>query len=1391
MRALYSGDDGGWKNDLTNSLALSAGKKLTYTPTVTGNRRQFTIMCNVRRVQHGTTQYIVADETGGNPLTFMFDSSDRLRFYAGGGSSGGEYTSTRRFRDVEHMFIGLAYDSVARTIKMVVNDQEIDDWTQNTAPTANFQTSMSYTGARMAIGAYNNAAGSLEANVSDFVILDGEVLTPQEMINYRTQNVPHGNGVNVTTKKFTTEGTQERWLGFTNNVAGRSDPVLNNENQYIEGNTAGWRSLHSSRLPNIKFQIEVSEYTDFLNLGVVVAKAEQSLVDGPTVSSSNPTGLLFTSASYYATMNNSSTVVQQNALGTPASGDVISLYFDIPARKFYMSRNGTYIAGHDPVAGTGGIDITTGDLRLFFDTYTFTGATLNIGQTDYAYPVAGYGALKEPAKSDLKRCKLFPMPQRALSGLSERSLWVDEASGSWWSAYSNFVMNTGKLYIEFENGTDAELITWGLTDQLSRIDKFTANATFGNADDRTIGIYMDVNAHRHQVYGNTGSWPTNDTGKWAGAHRVGEITKMAIDFDLGLWWYGSDDEWVGDPSAGTGGLSIPTGQDWKLWVSAHTYGGGRFNFGDSPWKQTPPTGFAGPASLDFDTLRPTAKAVLVADGGGAVVTNGDLTVAYTGTDRFHGAYSNLIMREGIYYAEVTASDVDAMTIGVFNGAARALLQDQSGNAGVYHFYYDGQGGPFELREGPNSNGPSGDPALVAPSNGDVLGLLVDVTNSVQYLRTPDGWYGNPVAGTGGMALDPTDQYSFGSSLVRCSGITWNFGADAFTYSDQGVSYQVLDGTTAIQKELEYGPNGCQLLFEDSSNLGLVTAGNKLPWSLTGLTSDDQLTDTPGDAYAVISTLAGLDGVVLNGGMTLQSTSNSFKNHRLSLPLMEEGTYLEFRRDGAGSDGRFIKYSQGYTLPLSATGTAIPGYSSATYDDWSYSFSSGETRRANMAVPGPTGIVSGQWGAMAYKNGKYYLGTITGSTITWFNSGDPVAETGALMEGFTGPQFVGLGVYNAASNTATINCGQVPFQATPPAGFKELKSSNKPTPKYHGQDKIDVIQYLGDSQAGRRFYTTANMKYGVYMSKGTSTTYNFKLWSSLAVMGATNELRPNDPSIMATDTNGLTAFHNDGYTGGAGGSINVSGVTYQTWMFGNDGTEVINNEGSIPTQVIADSSGYMNFLSWEGTGASGATVGTGMDDCELFITKSLDNGSYNWHTWHKGLTDNYYTAFDTNAGQDNSVNIFPVAGRASRVMQLATSAIKYNNLSAQSYFGWAMKSVPGLLSIQIMTGNGSTAGWYMQTDFFTRIAWIKRIDAAGAMNLLDTELDSNGNPMREQLDIDTTAAVSTAGGDRLDIDASGIKCRSSGAAFNANGGRYLVVAFAKKAGGGNLPALLGN
>ncbi|WP_417433305.1 hypothetical protein [Kiloniella sp.] len=1178
MRALYAGTEG-WKNDLTNSLVLNNNSYLRRVPTVTGNRRQFTILMNVRRTTHDQQHWLFS---AGTSFYYRIQAGGKIE--VGGVNAAGAFVSDKVVRDTEWFFLGLAYDSVAQTIKVVMNDEELTG--TFTLPSVNYQTNMNLEGANQDIGTYNNNASN-ESNycISDVVILDGEVLTPQEMVNYRTQNVPFGNNVITTTKKFTTEGQQERFYTLSSNVPGVADVIINNEGQFIKRNTVGWASIGTEILPQTGlFQVEY-ELLDTGNLQIFIGEAKDVSITGAWSNYTTPTGIYAGGNAFIQNDSGTESGLLQNP--APVVGQIISVQLNLTIRKLYYSLDGVPQLG-DPASGTGGLNIQSGEIRLYNNMHSLQGARVNFGQQDYAYPAAGYAQLKEPAKSDLKRCKLQESGAENGWGipLKQRQLSSENTQSGWRHACSNFVLNSGKIYIEHKCGaSDIASLSWGVIHDLNQANNFQSNLNLGHYSAKSIGFYLDGADHYHQTYGNTGaSWDANvGGGKWSGAHRVNETTKIAIDFDAGLWWYGSDNEWVGDPSEGTGGLAIPTGQDWKLWVSAHTYGGGILNFGDTSWEHAPPTGFKGPAEFDFDSLR---------------------------------------------------SSQDA-------------------------------------------------------------------------------------------------------------------------------------------RDYEYGPNGCQILFENGGALGAVTAGNLVDWTLMGITSDDQLTDTPGDPYAVLSASAtfgtGVD--VTRGGLRSTASGGSDDRGSYASLVPSHKMYCEayFETSSADNNGG---------IGLGPIGI-VPGETSDSFR-W---MNASSARQGGVSTALGTNITVGQTIMIAFdpETGNAWIA----KQGAWIGGGDPAAGTNPTVMGLASDSVPSSYHYNTSAYIV-FNFGQKAFNYTPPTGFIELKSSNLETPKYHGRDKFDVALSVGTGAP--RDIDTSFDQIGLVWGKARSSAYSHRLEDRLR--GAGKGLYSDIPNAENTRLDSLTYFSSGSFSLGndVGSGYNQNGVSYAYWIFGNDGTEVTNKEGTIPSQIIADNSGYMSLITFTGTGVSGDTIGHGgLKEPDMLITKNLTKAA-SWVVYNSVDGPLYFTQLDANGSRLSGYNVYADTAPTNSVF--STGGGLNDGEAGSNYVSYAIFNVPGLCKVGGYPGNGSVNGHYEDCGFRPRFIMIKQLNSSRNWLIYDTEINQF-NPINMGLYADLNNSESSSSTRDIDITARGFKVRATANTNNVNGGDFLFLAIADVAGGGNLPAILGN
>ncbi|MCZ4280017.1 hypothetical protein O4H49_04460 [Kiloniella laminariae] len=1157
-----------YKPDLSNSLALSAGKKLTITPTQTGNRRQFTVMMNVRRTSFGTTQYLL---NASNQSQWYFDTSDRLVY--NGTASGGNYISTRKFRDTGWMFVGLAVDTVARTIKMVVNDQEIDQWDTATIPTANWVSHFNLAGQSVSIGAYNGGAGTLEANVSDVVLLDGEVLTPAEMIVYRMRYIPHGGGTIAATKKFTTEDIKARFLTFSRNNPGGAEPIINDEGRFISGPSNAWVGAHTEVLPSTgKYQVEFTLLGDGENLVIGTSPASNSGFTGNTVNTLGSfTGAYMRLAgilSYNNTSNGGSYAYP--VWGGTSGNEVFSLYLDMDNRKMAMAVDGVFLPNQGGATGTGLYNITSGDVRLFAETYGFTGAKVNFGQNDYVYPVAGYGPLQFPGQSDLKRCNMVEHYGTIIcDNVNDR---CNQGAGAWYAALSNFVMPTGKFYAEFKCVASSQSTLVGVTS-----DVVASNMSFPGNQPNSAGIYGHSAGWTDYEFPTGGSQTSKGIpGSVASGSILSTQTiQVAVDVATGKVWYGVNNSWTGNPAAGTGALHTIVPGNMKFAIGLHNHSGIYWNFGDTPFAHTPPTGFVGPARVDFDTLK--------------------------------------------------------------------------------------------------------------------------------------------VAGD--------------------------------------------------TRDLEYGPNGCQLLFENGANLGEVSAGNKVNWTPTGITSADQSEDVPGDPYAVMNALtASNTSMTFTEAGTRVNFNSAYPGTAMgSLGVSSGKWYWEVKLSG-GSSGN--GHACGIATEAWANKNVDPDGNSTPYShlvDSRGHYADNGTITNNSTTFAPAVTIGIRLDCDA-------------NTISYYKD-NVLIGTRAIEAGQRWYPFHKNST-SVASLSQVINHGQKPFVYAPPTGFKKLKGSNLPTPEHHGRDWFNALLHVGTSAI--KVLSGAGFAPDLLWGKARSSAYSHRLEDK--VRGAGKGLFSNTTWVEETRADSVTSFGSDGVSFGAdvGSGFNQNGVSYVDWLFRAGGALVINNDGTIPSMVSAAEAGHFSIATATATGSVG-TFGHGLEHVEMVIIKSRNNvGTTGWNVWHKDLSSPvHYLGLESTSAQSSGGSNFSGTW-GSLIGGTATLFASGSNLVAYNF-----RSIPGLCKVGSYTGNGSADGPFVDCGFKPRWLLYKRVDSTSHWTIHDTVRDPV-NPARGILEASSSAAESVLTTLDIDLLSNGFTIRTSHQNHNYNGHKYIYLALAEEAGGGDLP-----
>ena len=558
----------------------------------------------------------------------------------------------------------------------------------------------------------------------------------------------------------------------------------------------------------------------------------------------------------------------------------------------------------------------------------------------------------------------------------------------------------------------------------------------------------------------------------------------------------------------------------------------------------------------------------------------------------------------------------------------------------------------------------------------------------------------------------------------------------------------------------YGTNGFHLDFADNSTaaaLGTDVSGNGNDWTPSGITTDDQVSDTPSVNYATWNAVSiGADSTLSDGNLKIAYGTSATRSSTTSTVGMKSGKWyweIEITASSVVNTNAVIGISS------SSSASALPNYPGFNALGWGYDGSAGDKYHNGSGA---------SYGAV------YGVGDVIGVAFD-ADTGDLEfyknnASQGVAYTGLTdGPYFPAIGDGSATNTfTAVANFGQRPFTYTPPTGFQALNSANLPAPVIaDGKEHFGTVLW---NATGTQSVQGLEFQPDFLWLKVRSTSGSHHLMD--AVRGAANFLQSDTTDAETNSPTFLTSFDSSGFSFG---SNNWSdGRSMVGWNWNAGGSTVTNTDGTITSQVRANTDAGFSIVGYTGTG-SVATVGHGLDSApEMVIVKSRDDGSARWVVWHTGLSGGTYDLGLNNTDAEVS--------NASRFNGLPTSTIFNIGTGGlvndtENYIAYCFHSVDGFSKFGSYTGNGSTDGPFVYTGFRPAFVMVKRTDVANDWDIRDT----SRNPYNigdkilfpNRSDAETTNAAL-----HIDINSNGFKVRGTGNQNNASGGTYIYMAFAE-------------
>jgi len=580
----------------------------------------------------------------------------------------------------------------------------------------------------------------------------------------------------------------------------------------------------------------------------------------------------------------------------------------------------------------------------------------------------------------------------------------------------------------------------------------------------------------------------------------------------------------------------------------------------------------------------------------------------------------------------------------------------------------------------------------------------------------------------------------------------------------------------------YGTNGFYLPFSNTTStttLGYDFSGNGNNWttnniSLTAGSTYDAMTDVPtltsstASNYCVMNPL-NYAGTVTpsNGNLTVTAAAD---NGQVAGTIgMNTGKwYYEHTITAVGGEN-----SVGIGSSLISNNSGFVGFGATQYG---YNNNGNKYNNASSTAYGAT-FTTGDVIGVAYDAGA--------GSLTFYKNG---TSQGVAFTGLTGTMFPLASVRSTGGqNISNLNFGQQPFVYTPPTGFSALNTANLPIPTitngalynaatlYTGNASTQTI--VNSQSNGGNNALGSTFKPDLVWAKNRTSANTHVLSDS--VRGANYQLFSNLSNAEQTNSTYVTSFNSNGISvgnssGGTGDINQVSGNSYVLWQWNaGSGTSGSNTNGSITSTVSVNQTAGFSVLTYTGTGAN-ATVGHGLGIApSMIIIKSRSAGSTDWNVYHVSTGNTGAMFLDLNNAFAADSTKWNNTSPTSSVFTIGTSVGV--NSSGGNYVAYCWAAIAGYSAFGSYTGNGSTDGTFVFTNFRPRFILIKRTDTTSNWYIWDTSRNTY-NVIGEELYPNLSNAGSTA--TDLDVVSNGFKLRSTAADLNASGGSYIYAASAE-------------
>ena len=325
------------------------------------------------------------------------------------------------------------------------------------------------------------------------------------------------------------------------------------------------------------------------------------------------------------------------------------------------------------------------------------------------------------------------------------------------------------------------------------------------------------------------------------------------------------------------------------------------------------------------------------------------------------------------------------------------------------------------------------------------------------------------------------------------------------------------------------------------------------------------------------------------------------------------------------------------------------------------------------------------------------------------------------------------------------------------------------PELNPKSGFDVVEYTGDGSSSQAISGLAFQPDFVWL-KSRSEVQNHAVFD--VVRGVEKRLHPNLTQSQDDSASGLQAFNSDGFTVGSNNVNGKNGVNYVAWCWKAGGAAVTNTDGTITSQVSANTDYGFSIVTY--TGSAGGTVGHGLGSTPKLIIAKSRTETKSWPVYTSVTGKDKYLVLSGSNAEQSASGVWGSSAPTSTVFGIENSSTGGNVHGDIVAYCWS--EVSGFSKFGSYTGTGA-AGVSVTTGFKPRWVLIKETSQAQHWFIYDT---SRGET--NILWASSSASESQIGsGDgstqnAIQIDSDGFTIPHTLSGTNRNGSTYFYAAF---------------